>query len=310
VLRSRSAAPAVLALLLAQIAWPAPARAQEGAREVIARCAREAPSQHSGLEQLAADCPGLAPALARLGLDESLAEGAAERLDARSLAHLVVLTRPTGRAAPDPARLAPVLRGLQNSDAPDSWWQRFKRWVTSLLTPRPGQAGPSWLDAWLERLTPGRLLRQVLVYGGLAAVVIAAAVVVVREVRASDLRLRGPRRRAPGGPVPDAAADAAEPQALDGVPFAERPVRLFRLVAARLTAAGRLPRLRSLTHRELRQRATLEDAEQRRVWQGLAQLAERQVYAPRSEPDSDAAQILAAAERLWVPRPPAPGDGA
>jgi hypothetical protein len=231
--------------------------------------------------------------------------------DADCLAQLPSLQRPALRSAPLTATLAPVLQALPGSAQPASWWQRLKLWLSERLGARAPAALPTWLGEWLERLTPGELLQLILRHVLVGGLVIAAALIVVRELRAAGVRLPWPwsargRRGAAQDAVPE-APDATALQALRCAPLAERPGLLFRLVVARFVAGGRLPADRSLTHRELRERARLDDAE-RATWRQLTALAERQVYAPGVAPPADAAALLDEAERLWLAAP-APSVG-
>jgi hypothetical protein len=229
--------------------------------------------------------------------------------DADCLAQLPSLLRPALRSAPSTATLAPVLQSLPGSSQPTSWWQRLKRWLSERLGARAPVTLPTWLGEWLERLTPGELLQLILRHALVGGLVIAAALIVVRELRAAGVRLPWPRsargRRGGAQDTGPDAADATALQALRRAPPAERAGVLFRLVVARFVASGRLPADRSLTHRELRERARLDDAE-RATWRQLTTLAERQVYAPGVAPPVEAAAVLDEAERRWLAAPAFP----
>jgi hypothetical protein len=275
--------------------------AQDAAREVVARCAASAAAQHAGLTKLEEDCPGLGAALTQLRVKDSLAEGVAEQIDARALRELLAATRTAARPGPDPSQVGPVLAGLEVRPQTESRWQRFRTWLRRMLT--PGRRGSTpWLAEWLEQLTPGKLLRDVLLWSLMGAIVVAAVVVVARELRVSGLHWARPLRRRNPQPMSDAVAAPVE-----GVgtwrqfDVTQRPAALFRHVAALLAAAGRLPAPRGYTHRELRQRAQLDAPAERAAWNALARVAERQIYAPRDQPDAAAGQAVADAARIWDP---------
>ncbi|MEJ0100304.1 MAG: hypothetical protein WDO12_11470 [Pseudomonadota bacterium] len=300
------------ALPLVALLFAAAARAREegpvtppadAPRAVIANCAATAPAKHTGLTQLEQDCPGIEAALTQLRLADALADGVADRIDARSLDELLAATRAASHAGPDPGQLDSVLKDLHAKDAPESRWQRFRRWLERLLMPRAGGSASPWLSQWLQRLTPGKLVSEIILWGLMITVVVAALIVVVRELRASELRWANPlrrARRAGTAAMPGPADETVEWRQLD-VP--QRPAALFRYVAAQLAAAGRLPPPRGYTHRELRQRARLDLPEQRAAWNELARVAERQIYAPQSLADAEVGRVVAEAARIWAEEP-------
>jgi hypothetical protein len=277
----------------------------ERARTTVADCAAAAPAQHVGLVQLEQDCPGLGAALAQLGLSDSLAEGVADHVDAGALAALLTATREPAQRGPDPAQVGAVLAELEGKPQELSWWQRLRSWLQRLLTPREGGAS-SWFTNWLERLSPGELLREIVVWTVMGLIVVAAIVVLVREVRASGLRWTGLSRRGSGQLQSAGSRAAAGEAAVEWrqLELAQRPAALFRHIAAQLSAAGRLPPPRGYTHRELRQRARLDAPAERAAWQALARAAERQIYAPQRLSDAEAGQTVADAARIWDPEGP------
>jgi hypothetical protein len=278
---------------------------RDAARALVADCAVSAVPARTGLAELEADCPGLGAALARLGLKDSLADGVADHMDAYGLGALLAATRTPAQRGPDPAAVDAVLAQLEGKPEQLSWWQRFRNWLKRLMTPPEGGGSP-WFANWLERLTLGKLVRDIVVWTVMGLVVVAAVVVLVREVRASGLRLPGARR---DGVPPKQATDALA--AMDGsvgewrhLELAQRPAALFRHIAAQLAAAGRLPPPRGYTHRELRQRARLDAPAERAAWQALARAAERQIYAPQRLPETESQQAVADAARIWDPDRP------
>jgi hypothetical protein len=286
----------LIALVLFAVTSIAGAQPAAEASTIVESCAREAPPGTEGLEALQTACPGLKSALDALGLANVFADDSAGKLTPDSLGTLLALERSSRRSAPDTGALEAILRELHEAPAPQGAWARFKQWLQRLFD-SGGATRLPWLQQWLERLTPGALVLKLAAYALMALVVVAAALIVVREIRASNLRFA--RRRHTAAAV---SAVSEEPgtdrDALHRVPAAQRPRLLFRLAAARLAAAGRLPAARSLTHRELRARATFEGEEQA-TWAELARLAERQLYAHEGAAPADE-PVLARAERLWL----------
>lgn len=285
---------------LALLAVAGSAAAQPAAPEAVVRsCARGTPVATTGLGALQDACPELKDALAALGLSDALAEGSAEKITPDSLQTLLALQRASLRAAPDVARLEPVLRELREPPKTPTAWERLKQWLQRFFDRGSGPGRLPWLERWLDLLSPGQLALKIVGYALMALVVGAAVFIVVREIRASNWRLaRGTRRRGPAVPDDDGGDASADRDVLQRASPAERPRLLFRLVAARLAAAGRVPAARSLTHRELRTQARLQ-ADEQQTWAALAELAERQVYGHRA-PSPDDEPLLARAERLWL----------
>jgi hypothetical protein len=296
-----------LALLLAGVATAGP-------RDIVADCARRVPPGTAGLEALEAECPELRAALDEIGVRPLLSPETRETILASSLAQAVELMAPAascGRRAPDPASLAAALRSIGAAATPEGWWERFKAWLLERLArPARAEAKPDWAD-WLAkrlaRLSPSQALLGALYVALLAAVVIAAVLVIINELRAAGvLRARpGPGHpRELRGPWPGAAFAGAP--APDGPRAPERARLLLQQVVERLTAAGRLTGERSLTHRELAERARLDDEATRLQLARLAALAERQLFGAASLPDSAVEPVLAGGEALFAAlgRPP------
>jgi hypothetical protein len=308
--RSRPAASqlATLALALsftgaaiAQAPPAAEADARERAREQIARCAGEAEPDLTGLAAFEARCAGLDAALTTLGVRDALLDGADERIDAEALSALAAATRAALRTTPDAARLVDIARERAVEPASRSLWQRFKDWFQHTFLERGGRASMPWLEEWLRRVQPGELARDLLVWGLVILVAGTALVVVVRELRASDIRWVSWLRRRPAADGAERNEVALPPEtdwrALDP---AQRPAALFRQVALELVAAGRLPVPAGQTHRELAARARLDAAAERDAWIALARAAERQIYAPRGVAVDEAERAVNEAARYWA----------
>src|SRR5215472_13666212 len=134
---------ALLALLLALAATPAPAR--DAASALDACIAQLPPGLEAGYERIAARCPDLAPALAQSPWAAWLPRGwdkEGNSLSAAGLRELRALIvresrRGPGVLVPQPAHLAAVLASL--APAPHgqrTWWERFKGWLREMLSVR------------------------------------------------------------------------------------------------------------------------------------------------------------------------------
>jgi len=281
-----SARPLWLALLLAGTA-----AAQQLPVQMIRDCAARISPQRTGLPALEQDCAPLAAALRSLGVQSLFAPGSAERLDRDSLRQLPALLHAPRRAPPAITALPDALRSLTLREPHRSWWQRLEDWLAEHLLRSRALVPMPWLTRWLQRLQLPPAAARVLFYALLAGLVLAAAAVVIRELRV--IPRTGRTRQAGARSGEDPATESAWTVArLQREPLASRPVLLFRMLAARLSAAGRLPSDRSLTHRELAARIRLEDPGARALWVRLSGLAESQLYAPES--------VLARAQDLYV----------
>src|SRR5262249_47028909 len=157
-----------------------------------------------------------------------------ERIPPSSLSRMLELQRAPAGSAPDVARLEPLLRDLRETPKPQTWWERFKQWVQGLIDAGSRSTQLPWLQQWLDRLTPGKLVLKIVGYALMALIVIAASVIVARELRASNWRSPAWRRRASGvAAAVDADETTLDLEALRRLPVAERPRLLFQIVAAR-----------------------------------------------------------------------------
>jgi hypothetical protein len=261
--------------------------------DLVRKCADSARPTLSGVKALEAVCPGLQGALDRTGFDKILIEGWQEKINARALAELGGLAeRYSGSswAAPGTASLPKALESLQEQ-APkiSSWWQSFKTWLKNWLS-RSDSALASWLnrllDRWSAQTDVSVTFLKIVTYCLTALVVIAAVVIVIREIRA----LRVGRR---AGNVPWAKSSNLIARESDFNPqlvpeSASDPLAvLLRALVKKLLQLGRLRADRSLTHRELVVRSVFESEEQRAAFAAVAHGAESNFYGPRERtPDS------------------------
>lgn len=284
----------LLAASAADSAQPDPAVAQSAAA-LVAQCSKSAATDIVGLSELDAACPGLEHALVQLGYAPFVSEAQLDALSVHSLMDLQQLAE-RYRQPPDAAAneievktLAPILESLRQpprAELPDTWLQRLKRWLRSVFD-QPQRESDSWLSRWLQERTIPEKVRDGIVNGLILLVIALAVVVLFNEARAAGLLRRGGRRgsrmsdRATGlEPVRPSLSD------LDSVAPEQRPSLLLRLLVAALVDAGRLRTEKSLTHRELSQRADFDVAEQRENFQRVAALGERLLYGDaRVAPD-------------------------
>ena len=113
-----------------------------------------------------------------------------------------------------------------------SLWQRFQDWLGSVLSDGTAfNLNPEWIEALLQLSAAEWVWRLCMV-----TFLVAAVVVVVREVRQTHWRPR--RREGAVAPLadPQAAAPALSWQDIDALPFHQRPSAILRLVLSSLDA--------------------------------------------------------------------------
>jgi hypothetical protein len=253
--------------------------------DVLRECAAAASPTVSGIKDLNAVCPQLDAALTALRLNEVLYEGWQEKVNAHALQDAVVLAMRYSDSKPQSSLDEGVLRGILGSfkteQQPHSWWQAlqdwFKRWLAHSNSSLAGWLNRFW-DRWLSdvEVSPGFL--KVFSYGLTVLAVVAAIVVIIRELNAAGLarRLGGvTRTRA-------ARRDASLSSGSDAefAPAASGVAELLRALVQKLLQSGRLKAERSLTHRELIARSAFDSEAQRTVFAGVARTAESLLYGP------------------------------
>jgi hypothetical protein len=272
--------------------------------DVVRKCADTASPTLNGMKALEAVCPGLQDALASAEFDKILIEGWQEKISSHALADVLGLAQHYSRTqwhAPDTASLSKALESLQGQ-APQSssWWQSFKTWLKNWLS-QSDSALASWLNQLLERWSAHTdvsvTFLRIISYCLTALVVIAAVVIVLRELKAAGVGRRARRvARAKSsnavtretdlelGLVPGSAADAL--------------AVLLRALVKRLLQLGRLRADRSLTHRELVIRSVFESDEQRAAFAAVAYGAEANFYGPRDRAPDPADDVKRRGEAL------------
>lgn len=291
----RALLPWLVLLALSPSAFPAAATPPEAVLEACARLAPPTEQRLKGLEQLETLCPGLTQALSELGLTQQIGEEWRGRLNPLALGQLADLRRfyegEPRFEAPRVDSLAAMVSALHVQNAPQSWWQRFKSWLRSLLRQDevPSSADFGWLERLLSHLKLNPWLARAVGYTTIGLVIALALWIVWRELRQANVFTR--YRRTSSGierTVWTPLASAADVRAgdLDTLPLWERPSMLLQLLVQALRQSNRLGLERALTFRELSERARLDDDLQRARFERITRLAERQRYGARSQPPS------------------------
>ena len=254
--------------------------------DVVRQCADTASPAVNGVKALEAVCPGLQDALAEAGFDKILIEGWQEKMNAHALADLGGLAQRYARSqwhAPDTASLSKALESLQ-AQAPkgSSWWQSLKTWLKNWLA-RSDSTLASWLNRLLDRWSASTdvsvTFLRIVTYCLTALVVIAAVVIVVREIRAAGVGRRA--RRGAGAESSNTVAPQTDLElGLVAGSATDALAALLRALVMRLLQLGRLRADRSLTHRELVLRSVFESEEQRAAFAAVAFGAEANFYGP------------------------------
>ena len=234
---------------------------------------------HVGARELATACPQVEPTLQSLGLDQLLLDGWRERLSSHGLGDLSNLVQRYSdsqrHASPDIAPLAPILKSLRQQQTPviKSWWDAVSGWFRDWLR-HSNSALAKWLNEWLEHVDISEPALNGVIYLLMALIIIAAIVVVMREIRVSGRARRAGQSTAALGPDLPAMGFVAGTKPLTGVR------ELLRSLIDRLLATGRLASAAGLTHRELIVRSAFDSEKQRNVFAGVASEAESVLYGP------------------------------
>jgi hypothetical protein len=252
--------------------------------DVVRECAAAASPNVSGLKNLSAVCPQLDTALSALGLNEILYDGWQDKVTAHALQDAAVLAERYSGSMPRRSLDQGVLREILGSyktqpEPPHSWWRAledwFKRWLAHSNSSLANWLNQLW-DRWLSHAEVSPSFLKVFMYGLTALAVLAAIVLIIRELKAVGMtrrlgvaaRARGARRGgsqrlASGGEAASAVSTVAE---------------LLHALVQRLLQSGRLKAERSLTHRELIARSAFDNESQRVVFAGVAHTAESLLY--------------------------------
>jgi hypothetical protein len=292
-------------LSVAPAAWcQAAGEGERTGMDLIDDCSESASEETYGLTDLEKECPGLTSALEETGYLALLAEDVRKVLHVYDLADLLQVdywyAEREARDV-DVETLTPVLASLREheSERPLTWFERFKRWLGTMLERRSNDPD-NWLSRWLKEVDVSAAIARTILMGLIALIVVVAIAIVLNELRvAGVLRARRGRRDAAvdatvGG---SASSDATD---LDALSADRKAPMLLRMLVASLVQSGRLRTERSLTYRELCTRATFDDNTQREVFQRVAALAERTVYGSGAVSAEEVEPIVAAARALDV----------
>ncbi len=292
-------------LAIVPAAWcQAAGQDERSALEVIDQCSESADEETIGLTAFEEECPGVTRALEQSGYLSLLSTASRDELDGYDLSDLLFVDYWYEEAAPadrdvDVATLAPILESLrtQTAERPLTWFERFKRWMRSMLE-RPGGSPDNWFSRWLEETKISNFVATVILYVALGLILGLTIFVIVNELRAAGLFRE--RRKTQPDQVAGSSAAAAEDAAadFDTLSVDRKASMLLRMLVATLMQSGRLRTERSLTHRELCARARFDDARQRESFQRVAALAERTVYGSSEVPAEEVEPIVAAARDL------------
>jgi len=282
--------------------------------DVLRDCAAKTPPELSGIKGLEEMCPQLEGALDGLGLEQILYDDWRERLNRDALQDLANLADGYGGSrpqdSPDLEALPRILDALAREQAPasPSWWEAFKAWLRTWFGSHSETL--SRLDRWLESLGGSVTLSKVISYSSVALVLLAAAAVIVNELKAAR-RVRGARQKARVAAKLEVAADpagvAGEPAAL-----ADRLSLTLRRLVDRLLQTRRLDSERSLTHRELVVRSVFDSDAQRAIFARVAHSAEAAMYGPANGSTEPLAAVIEEGCQLLAqlsaaPMPPVSG---
>lgn len=253
----------------------------------LASCAGRLTAKTKGIAAVRAVCPDIDQMVASLGLGAVLPGDWTTRLGARALADLSALevrySGPPPSARPRDALLRSIASRLNGQTGARSWWQRVVAWLARVLEPQQDRQA-SWvrgMPAWLLDARAWWWARQIT----MGLIVVTLVMIVLREAHAAG-RLRGAanrpkapaRARRRAGTAPSDADHTAEPQ-LTGAQL--HPAALLRVLIDALRRSRRIDHDRSLTCRELSERARFDSRAQREGFARIALLAEEELYGPQ-----------------------------
>jgi len=275
-------------LLMVGAALPAAARPDAALGAIDACVMRLDAEIDEGFARVAARCPQLSSDLRSSNWAAWLPRGwdsPHNTLSAKSLAALhqlvareLSLTR--SARTPDVARLRPILAQLAGAQQERrGFWARLQAWLRRMLAPRAAADPESTFVRFFGRLSLSQAALEFISYATVVFVVGLAAFIVLNEWRASGGRTRRRKLESAGMSANRDNARLMNWQDLEGAAAAERPRLLLELLAARLTAARRLPVAAALTVRELTRAAELADAEDRARLSEVALESERLRYS-------------------------------
>jgi hypothetical protein len=269
----------------------------------VRECGVTASPEVTGIKDLSAKCPDLMDALRSLGLDAMLYDGWQQKLNGDAVRDLGKLAEryagPKPQGSADVAALPGILKTLarEQTPLPKSWWDAFGAWLRSWLA-RGNSNSLSWLDHWLERIGHSITSFNVISYSLVALVLIAAAAIVITELKTAGLVRKRRDLEASGTRAMDPAIDARVARAAEPIAPAHALSILLHSLVDRLTQTGRLKGARSMTHRELIVRSNFEAESHRTVFADVAGAAEIQLYGSESSAPQHVSRVLEEGQSL------------
>jgi hypothetical protein len=296
-----------LLVLMAGVALHAAARA-DTALEVIDACVKRLDAEiDEGFARVSARCPQLAANLRSSDWAAWLPVGWDDphnTLSAKSLAvlHTLVageLALRKVQPAPDVARLRPILANLAGTEEEHrGFWARLQAWLRSVLATRTSAPTGSTFARLFGRVRLPQALLQFVSYATVVTIVGLAGFIVANEWRAAGMPVRSRRRKSVGIEPGAKRAHLLSWQDIEAAADAEQPRMLLEILAARLTAAQRLPAAAALTVRELSHAAKLTDAEDRARLLEVALASERLRYSAHGAAPSVLAAVMVRGRHL------------
>jgi hypothetical protein len=278
--------PRIAVAIAGALAWSSLAAAPV---DIVRDCAAKASPAMAGIKNLGPACPDLAGALEALGLTPMLSDGWQEQINTDALRDLANLADGYGESRPrvslDVAALPGILKALAREQTPlsQSWWDAFKTWLAHHSN------ALSWLERWLGRLGQSTTLFNLISYSLVALVLMAAAAVIVNELKVGGARWR--RRRAATAALDPAGAGVDSGELQPGA-LAGGLAELLRALVSRLMQTRRLTTERSLTHRELVTHSTFDDESQRAAFAAVAGTAESILYGAHGAAPDELNEVL------------------
>jgi hypothetical protein len=259
---------------------------QQHAPDIDSCVSRLDPQLDIGYDRIAARCPELARQLDKGGWGPWLPRGWKEPgndLSAGGLKEFRELVdRETAATVPsrtpDVRHLKSVLTELAGQSH-EGWWSRFKSWLRSILERREESTDESWFARMVSHVGVSQSVIRLIIYAGLAAVVLLAAVILVNEAGTAGLLPRPGRVRRKGDASVEGGTPAMTWSDIERAPLGDKPRLLLELIVTRLSNRGFLPPAGGLTVRELTRAVRLPEADDRARLADLALAAERVRYS-------------------------------
>jgi hypothetical protein len=274
------------------------------AQAVLEHCLRTADRQAIGVEELEKSCPGLWRAIDTLGYAQLISDDQYESLDRNGVADLIELREhfqagaAQNNGGPDTAALAPILKQIAEPtiEKKQSKWDKFLEWLKKRLN-RNSAPGGSWPD-WLKNAHMSERAAKIAGWIVVGLVGLLALGIIVNELRVAGVFKRR-RKSAAGETVAQDELPHNAREVLAETQLADQPTLLLRMLVAKLVEGGRLARERSLTHRELSQRARFDTADDRSAFEHVARLSEQAIYGERPLDSQTAEPVLTRGRALY-----------